>query len=327
MPDRAATSPLTPHERPVLTHEQIEVLALFVGKLEEDLLAFGILEPFAVFLEETVRSPLASNADHQRLLVVDPTHQTFGALGEQTVRRAFEEEERGTGFELRVAHQELPVPAFQLSKVFLLFFGEVLKDLAASRVARQTRSARVELEPASLGGNRDAECIPREQQLGIAVGARRGTTGPALLARPVDLHDALRRREASGAGDFLDKGFDVRAQELGRSIARLADEMKVPGMAIGMLETESPLAEVDLPGNPGVDHPLERSIDGGPADPLIFAANEVNEVIGAEVTLLAHEHIDNLFPLTRPFAAGRLERQKVRKRQGHNRQNAPRRGS
>ena len=41
--------------------------AFLVGKLQEDLLAFGVLEPLAVALEELVRAALALDADEQRL--------------------------------------------------------------------------------------------------------------------------------------------------------------------------------------------------------------------------------------------------------------------
>ena len=39
-------------EQAVLADEQVEVRPLLVGELEEDLLAFGVLEPLAVALEE-----------------------------------------------------------------------------------------------------------------------------------------------------------------------------------------------------------------------------------------------------------------------------------
>ena len=52
-------------------NQQIEVRALFVGELEEDALAFGVLEALAVPLEELVRPALALDADEQRLLIVD----------------------------------------------------------------------------------------------------------------------------------------------------------------------------------------------------------------------------------------------------------------
>ena len=61
------------------------MLALLVGELEEDLLAFGVLEALAVLLEEAMRAALAADADHQRLLIVDAAQQPLGAFGEQAV--------------------------------------------------------------------------------------------------------------------------------------------------------------------------------------------------------------------------------------------------
>src|ERR1700741_670425 len=90
----AASLPL--HERAVFAHEQVEVRALLVGELQEDLLAFRVLEALAVFLEEAVRVALAADADEQRLLIVDAAQQAIRALGEQTVGGALEEEERRT---------------------------------------------------------------------------------------------------------------------------------------------------------------------------------------------------------------------------------------
>ena len=72
-------------ERAVLADEQVEMLALLVGELEEDLLALRILESLAVLLEEPVRAALATDADEQRLLIVDAAQQALGALGEQAV--------------------------------------------------------------------------------------------------------------------------------------------------------------------------------------------------------------------------------------------------
>ena len=87
--------------------EQLEMLALLVGELEEDLLAFGVLEPLAVFLEEPVRAALAADADQQRLLIVDAARQPLGAFGEQAVGGALEEQERRPRLELRIALQQL----------------------------------------------------------------------------------------------------------------------------------------------------------------------------------------------------------------------------
>ena len=84
------------------------MIALLVGELEEHLLAFGILEPLAVTLEELVGPALARDADHQGALVVDASPlQLLGAGREQTVCRALEEEERRPRFELGIAREQL----------------------------------------------------------------------------------------------------------------------------------------------------------------------------------------------------------------------------
>ena len=142
-------------------------------------------------------------------------------------------------------------------------------------------------------------------------------SGTALLARAVNLHDALRRTEAARRRHFLDQRLDVRAEELERSAAGLADQMEMPRLPVGMLEAESPFAEVDLAGDAGIHHPLQGAVDGGAADALIFAANQVNEIVGAEVAFLAQEHIDNLFPLAGTLAAGGLQPADVRKGREH----------
>ena len=174
----AAGAALALDERAVLADQQIEVLALLVGELEEDLLAFGVLEPLAVLLEEAVRAALAADADHQRLLIVDAAHQPFGAFGEQAVGGALEEQERRPRFELRIAPQQLAVARLELAEMFLLLEREILKHLAAARVLRHLRGARVEVEPAALGGNRNAQRVAREHQIGV-------TAFELLDARPV----------------------------------------------------------------------------------------------------------------------------------------------
>src|SRR5439155_2740808 len=149
-------------ERPVLANEQVEVGALLVGKLEEDLLAVGILEAFAVLLEEAVRAALAANANHQRLLVVDAAREQLRAFGEQPVRRPLEEEERRPGFKLGIAGEHLLVLVFERAQVIALLLGEPLEDVAPARILRHTRRPRVELEAAALGGYRDPQGVSRE---------------------------------------------------------------------------------------------------------------------------------------------------------------------
>src|SRR2546429_8954105 len=121
------------------------MLALLVGELEKDLLAFGVFEALAVLLEEAVRIALAADADEQRLLIVDAAQQAVGALGEQAVRRALEEQERRTGLELRIAREQLAVARLELSQMLLLFGRELLEHLPAACVLRHGRGARVAL--------------------------------------------------------------------------------------------------------------------------------------------------------------------------------------
>src|SRR5262245_7680404 len=76
----STTATLAFDERLVFANQQIEVRALLVGKLQKDLFALGVLESFAVLLEEAMRAALASDADHERLLIVDTTREPLGAF-------------------------------------------------------------------------------------------------------------------------------------------------------------------------------------------------------------------------------------------------------
>src|SRR5258705_11951324 len=89
--------------------------------------------------------------------------------------------------------------------------------------------------------------------------------------------------------------------------------MEMARLTIGVFETEPALAEIDFAGDASVHHPLQRAIDGGAADALIFAADEIHEIIRTQVTFLAQEHVDDLFPLAGPLAAVRLEPAEIRK--------------
>ena len=141
------------------------MLFLFFGELHEDLLAFRVFEALAVFLEEAMRAPLAANANQQRLLIVHALVEPVCAFGEQPVCGALEEEERGPGLELGVRLQQLRIARFERAEVFLLFFGQLLKNGAAPCVLRDARRARIEVEPAALGGNRDTKGIAGENHL------------------------------------------------------------------------------------------------------------------------------------------------------------------
>ena len=183
-----------------------------------------------------------------------------------------------------------------------------MKTRPAARVARDGRGARVELEAAALGRDRDAQRVAREQQLRrAAVDRRRLASGPAALAVAVDLDDALARGEVARGRDLLDERLDVGAEELGRLVAGLADQMEVPRVPVRVLEAEAALAEIDLAGDARIDHPLERAVDRGAADPLVFAADDVEEIVGAEVPLLLEEHVQDEVALARPLGARRPE--------------------
>src|ERR1700752_617716 len=54
---------VTLHELAILANQQLEMLALFLGKLQENALAFRVREPLAVALEEAMRAALAADAD------------------------------------------------------------------------------------------------------------------------------------------------------------------------------------------------------------------------------------------------------------------------
>src|SRR5688572_5357321 len=77
----------------------------------------------------------------------------------------------------------------------------------------------------------------------------------------------------------------------------------MPRLAVRMLEPEAAFPEIDLARNSGVDHPLQRAVDGRPADSLIFAADDVDEIVGAEMAFVTKEDVDDLFALAGALAA------------------------
>jgi hypothetical protein len=95
-------------------------------------------------------------------------------------------------------------------------------------------------------------------------------------------------------------------------MAGLADQMEVAGLAVRVLEPEAPLPEINLAGDPGVYHPLQRTVDRGSADALILSTNDVDQIVCAQVTFLTQEYVDDLFPLARTFATDWLETREIR---------------
>ena len=58
-------------------------------------------------------------------------------------------------------------------------------------------------------------------------------------------------------------------------------------MPVGMLEPEPPFPKLaTLRAMPAFLHPLQRAIDGGAADFLIFLADEVVQIVGGQMSFL-----------------------------------------
>ena len=74
-------------------------------------------------------------------------------------------------------------------------------------------------------------------------------------------------------------------------------------MAIGGLEPRAALAEIDLAREAGIDHPLKRPVDGRAANPRLVAADEIEQVVGAQMPFLAQEGPENPIALGGAFAA------------------------
>ena len=100
-------------------------------------------------------------------------------------------------------------------------------------------------------------------------------------------------------------------------VATSPGRMEVARMPVRVFEPETPLAEIDLAGDARVHHPLQRAVDGGAADAMVFLAYHVDEIVGAEVPVLTEKHVDDLLPLAGALAASRLQSRDVRKGRGH----------
>ena len=91
----------------------------------------------------------------------------------------------------------------------------------------------------------------------------------------------------------------------------VADQVEVPRMAVGGLESRTAFAEIDLAGDPGVHHPLQRAVDGRATDPGILLADEVAQIICAQMAFLAQKDIEDAVAFTGTLAAGRTQAGKV----------------
>ena len=88
-------------------------------------------------------------------------------------------------------------------------------------------------------------------------------------------------------------------------MTRGADEMKVARVAERRLEARAAVAEIDLPGNAGADHPLKRAVDRGAADSGRLAAHVFEEIVGAEMAFLTEEDVQDSIAFTGALAARR----------------------
>ncbi len=193
--------------------------------------------------------------------------------------------------------------------MLLLLFRELLEDGSAALVFRDGGGARVELQAAAFGRDRHAQRIAREHAIGRhPFDRRRFLAGPALLARADDLDHGLRRREIAGRCDLLHQAFDIGAEKLGRAMAGGADQMKVTGMPVGRLEARAAVAEIDLARDAGADHPQERAVDGGAPDAGRLGVHAGDEIVRAQVSFLAEEHLDDAIAFRGALTAGRNRR-------------------
>ena len=95
-------------------------------------------------------------------------------------------------------------------------------------------------------------------------------------------------------------------------MAGRADEMKMARMAIGGLEPRSSFPEIDFARDAGVDHPLQRAVDGGAANSGILAMYEVAEIVRAQMPFAAQKDIEDAIALARPLPARRPKTRDVR---------------
>src|SRR5262245_55944317 len=91
----------------------------------------------------------------------------------------------------------------------------------------------------------------------------------------------------------------------------------MPRMPVRRLETRPAFAEVDLARDAGIDHPLERAVDGGAADARILPVHEADEIVRAQVAFLLQERTKNVFAFGGALAAGGPKVGDVRERTFH----------
>ena len=136
-----------------------------------------------------------------------------------------------------------------------------------------------------------------------AVG-RRGRCGrPRRCRRSGPRSGAALKPRAAATSSMSASMSELRNSE--ERVAALADQVEVARVAVGVLEAEAALAEVDLAGDAGLDHPLQRAVDGGAADARVLAADDLDEIVRADVPVLPQEDVDDEVALAGSLAARR----------------------
>jgi hypothetical protein len=77
------------------------------------------------------------------------------------------------------------------------------------------------------------------------------------------------------------------------------------------------LVEIDLARDIGVDHPLERTVDGGAPDARFLPAHDVEEIVRAQMAFLTQKNTEDAVALARALAAGRTKTRIIGKESLH----------
>ena len=88
-------------KRAILANEQVQMFALLVGKLEEDCLPSDSSNRSPYLLKNRCE-PRSHLMPMRRPAIVDARRRALGTVGEESVGGAFEEEKRGSRFEMRI---------------------------------------------------------------------------------------------------------------------------------------------------------------------------------------------------------------------------------
>jgi hypothetical protein len=128
---------------------------------------------------------------------------------------------------------------------------------------------------------------------------RRRLALAAALAESVHLDDGVGLGEAACRGNLFEARGDVGTEEFGRGSALSADEMEVARAPRRRIVAGAAVAEIHLVRHAGVDHPLQRAVDGGAADLRMLTPHGGEELVGADVPLLLQEHVEDAIALGR----------------------------